>query len=135
MATKKQTSVEENDAIESFLKRRGIDASKTKEVSANSWKWEEGVLKYFKVLGLPEKREKRAGDKKEPPFTVPVKDLETGNHQTLILNTMIFNQFATYPAGTLIGKCFISVMSPTEGKAYKSFDTREVPDPEPGVEE
>jgi hypothetical protein len=135
MAKKQITKTDENDALESFLRKQGIDAGKAKEVSASSWKWEEGVPKYFKVLGMPVKREKRAGDVKEPPYTVPVKDFESGNHQTLICNTMLFNQFQTYPGSTLIGKCFVSIMSPVEGKNYKSFDTREVPDPEPGSEE
>jgi hypothetical protein len=129
MATKKSAgNVEQQDAIASFLARKGIKDSK--EVSSASWKWETGVLKYFKVLGLPVKRDRRPGEVKEPPFVCPVKDLETQEHRTLICNTMLFNQFQSYPDDELIGKCFVSMMSDVEGKNWKAFDTREVPDPE-----
>jgi hypothetical protein len=128
MATKKSAGTEAEDVIASFLARKGIKNSK--EVTSNSWKWEVGVLKYFKVLGIPTQAPKHAGQKMDPPFTCPVKDLDSGEHKTLLCNAMLFNQFQSYPEGTLIGKCFVSMMHNIEGKNYKGFDTREVPDPD-----
>lgn len=117
-----------------YLARKGISAGDAKPVTSSSWKWEDGVPKYFKVLGLPVKQPKRAGSSMEPPFTVPVKDLDTGDHCTLLVNTMLLNQFASFPGDELIGKCFVSVRSEVEGKAYKGFDTVSVPDPSPESE-
>lgn len=137
MATKKSAGkiemTDSQDALASFLARKGI--SDAKEVTSASWKWEEGIPKYFKVLGMPVKRDKRPGEVKEPPFTVPVKDLETGEHKTLILNTMLYNQFSSYPDESLMSRCFVSVCYSVEGKNWKRFDTREVPDPEPGSDD
>jgi hypothetical protein len=135
MATKKSTvTAEQSDAIASFLARKGIKESKP--VSSASWKWVDGELKYFKVLGVPEKRDKRQGEKMEPPWTVPVKDLETGDHKTLILGAMLYNQLASFPKTSLIGKCFVCIRhAEAEGKDYKTFDTSEVPDPDPQAED
>lgn len=134
---KKQTTPqtpEQSDVIASFLARKGIRPGEAKAVTSSSWKWEEEVPKYFKVLGTPEKREKRAGEKMDPPWTIPVKDLETGDHRTLILGAMLYNQMAGFPKDSLIGKCFVSVQhAEAEGKTYKTFDTCEVPDPEPNA--
>ncbi len=131
MATKKQLT-DAQDVIASFLRTKNIKGGK--EVTATSWKWEEGVPKYFKVLSDPVKRDKRPNEVKEPPFTCTVKNLEDGSNQTLILNTMLHNQLAKYE-GELIGKCFVSVMGAVvAGKQYRPFDTVEVEDPNPNEE-
>jgi hypothetical protein len=143
MATSKKTAGKEvkdqnvnygpsnvSDAIANKLAEKGIGKGEAKEVTSSTWKWEDGVAKYFRVLGLPIKQAKRAGSTMEPPTTMPVKNLDTGDHCSLLVNTMLGNQLASFSGDTLLGKCFISCRFTVEGKTYKGFETILVPTPE-----
>jgi|ERR1035437_2760393 hypothetical protein len=121
-------------AIANMLADKGIDKRLTKEVTSSTWKWEDGTPKYFKVLGVPIKQLKRQGSTMEPPTTVPVRNLDTGEHCSLLVNTMLLNQFASFNGEEIIGRCFISCRYAVEGKVYKGFDTISVPDPEETTE-
>ena len=132
-AGKKAETITKNEDISDlmdWIKRKGLQSLKTVESAV--WKWEDGEPKYFKVLTAPVKNEARPGAKMEPATTLKVKDLDSGNHYTLIMNAVLLSGLtANYPGEEIIGKCFVSVRSAAaQGKTYKNFETHEVPDPE-----
>lgn len=137
MATKKSSGKaevsnveQEENSLLDYLREHGIKSVKTVESSV--WKWEDREPKYFKVLSVPVQNAKREGSKMEPATTIKVKDMESSNHYTLILNAVLLSGLTSnYPGAEIVGKCFVAQRLPAaEGKTYKNFEIHEVPDPE-----
>ena len=101
-----------------------------KNVTADSWKWVEGVEKVFTIksairLGRAPKPGAAIATQAE---LIDVTDAADGKDKLIVLNKVLRdNLIEQYPVDGYIGKTFAATMGPVPtGKKYKSFQVTEV---------
>lgn len=107
-----------------------------KTVTMQSWPWEAGETKAFRVTSEIHKgREiiaKTADKQKMKPADVcNVVDLVTKTPYQLVLGAVLKSDLEeNYPNASYVGKCFVATKIKAEGKRYFLFTVREIADPE-----
>lgn len=106
-----------------------------KIVTVPLWKWVDGEAKFFTILEpirLSTAKQKAGGkgDKEkdmEPAHVALVRDLATGNEQTLIFGAVLLSNLdESYPDKGYVGKSFQVIQSKIEGKRYRGYAISEI---------
>lgn len=129
MAAKKNN--EPSAAMQAATALPGFKVKKI--VTVPLWKWTDGVPKFFTILEpvrlstAKQTAGGKDGKKMDPAHVALVKDLATGNEQTLIFGAVLLSNLnESYANEGYVGKSFQVVQSKIEGKRYKGYSISEI---------
>lgn len=97
------------------------------------WKWEDGVEKFFKILGEfrvsnQVAKVTKTGEATRKPATVcHVLNLETNMEAEIIVGAMLKSTLEEgYPSAKYVGKCFKAHQYKVAGKSWKGYAVEEI---------
>jgi hypothetical protein len=134
MVLKKKPSpsfASETAAIQKEITVAGKTFRLARAVTLSSWKWIDGVAKYFHVEAAihagRESATKKKGKQMGKANVMTVTNLEDGMQYQLVLGQIIFESLLErYPSDGYVGKSFMAVRRDVPGKRYKNYSVMEL---------